>query len=396
MSEIKDVISKARALLQSVDSDKALEFLSPYAEENSTNVQFLEVFGEALLESNQLENAYEVLQRSCSIDPQGELGVDKFFYMGQIIGGDEGLRYIDVGLQKSISFLEQVDTDKGTDIEFLVELAQLYPSKQELRGYLLKKINLGIFGQIEIWMTDLCMEPQAENECEKLINYSLSLEDKNPEAYSLLSSIRISQQRPEEAKNALLESWKLFQEKRDKLEQANADKPKGDRNADPEEFENTIEYLELTQPLMNLAKLAIELELYEVALCITSCIQEVNENILETYYYDALSNIFMAKRKYSNDFSLTEEDYRDIELAKLMAYENEEVQKFIEDARYALTNGYKILNSDLVDADPDLMEQVSDLVNELGGPIMSELLPNKKIDVDEDIENWEEELSGED
>ena len=60
-------------------------------------------------------------------------------------------------------------------------------------------------------MTDLCMEPEAESKCNELIDYSLQLDDNNnPESYSLLSSIRISQQRTQEAIEALLKSWELF------------------------------------------------------------------------------------------------------------------------------------------------------------------------------------------
>lgn len=391
MSQIDQIIADARALLQFSQAEKALELLTPNFESNSSSVAFLQIFGETLLENNDLENAYNVLIKACELDPTGDQGTEKFLYLGQIIGGSDGLKYLDNGLNKLSVQLNAINEDKGEDDNILLELSKVYETKEQLQKYFIKKLNQGIFAKIEIWMTDLCMEPEAEDQCNDLIAYSLELDDQNPESLSLLSSIRISQQRVDEAKEALTTSWTLFQDKKTKLEEAaNSLQVDSEEKNQPDSFEVGLEYMELIQPLLTLARFAIELELYEIAITISSNSQDINENILESYYYEALANILSAKQIAYKIQSSNVEDYRDLEIKELMESQNSDIKAFIDEAKSALTQGYKITQTDSVDADPELIEQVLSLVDEVGGPIISELMP-QRLEAEE--EGWEEEIN---
>lgn len=391
MSQIDQIIADARALLQFSQAEKALELLTPNFESKSSSVPFLQIFGETLLENNDLENAYNVLIKACELDPTGDQGTEKFLYLGQIIGGSDGLKYLDNGLNKLSVQLNAINEDKGEDDNILVELSKVYETKEQLQKYFIKKLNQGIFAKIEIWMTDLCMEPEAEDQCNNLIAYSLELDNQNPESLSLLSSIRISQQRVDEAKEALKTSWTLFQDKKTKLEEAaNNLQTDSEEKNQPDSFEVGLEYMELIQPLLTLARFAIELELYEIAITISSNSQDINENILESYYYEALANILSAKQIAYKVQSSNVEDYRDLEIKELMKSQNSNIKAFIDEAKSALTQGYKITQTDSVDADPELIEQVLSLVDEVGGPIISELMP-QRLEVEE--EGWEEEIN---
>ncbi|KAF3988727.1 hypothetical protein FT663_03208 [Candidozyma haemuli var. vulneris] len=382
---MEQVIARARALLQSSQENKAMELLAPEVAKNQDDPKLLEVFGECLLEVNDVESAYNVLEKAVSLDTEGALGVDKFLYLGQIIGGNDGINHINVALAKLQEQLQKVVDNSGTDDSVLVDLAQLYPSTEDLAGHLIKKLNQGIFAEIEIWMTDLCMEPEAEEQCDKLISHSLTLDETNPEALSLLASIRISQQKNEEAQEALLKSWSLFQEKKVALEE-NQKKDDGE--------DASLEYVELVQPLLGLARFAIELGMYEVAPSIAASVAEINDNALDAFYYEALAHLLRAKQVYGelNPSSVPEEsDYREIDLDQVKKSDDENVQSGLHDARSALTQGYRVLNSASAEAmDPDVAGQVSELLTELGGPIMADLLPERKNDDDE--EGWEDEI----
>ena len=50
-------------------------------------------------------------------------------------------------------------------------------------------------------------DPSAEKNCEELLNQALQLSPKNPEALQSLASVRLSQSRPDEAKDALSLSY---------------------------------------------------------------------------------------------------------------------------------------------------------------------------------------------
>lgn len=374
--------------MQSSQADKALELLAPHLDANQSDVGLLQVYGEVLLETNDLDNGYQVLAKACQLDPQAVQGSDKFFYLGQIVGGYDGLQYIDAGWDRLRAQLDAVEANNADD-PMLVELAKVHGTKELLSGHLVKKLNQGLFAKIEIWMTDLCMEEKAEFECDRLIQTSLELDGANPEAYSLLGSIRISQQRPQDAKEAVQKAWLLFLNKKRRLEEAanQAEEAHGDA------FEVGLEYVELIQPLLTLARYTIELEEYDLAVSIASNVQDINEDILEAYYYEALAYLFRARQAHAQEASLTE-DYRDVDLGAVKKSSNSQIAGFLAEAKTALTQGYRIINSEAVDADPELIDQVNELLGQLGGPNMAELMPSRRNDEEE--EGWENEIHSDD
>ncbi|EGW32492.1 uncharacterized protein SPAPADRAFT_61558 [Spathaspora passalidarum NRRL Y-27907] len=379
-----EIISQARALLETSQPDQALELLTKHLNSHVDSTQFLSVYGETLLETNQLEQAYQVLSKACEMDPEANEGVEKFLYLGQIIGGADGLNYVNIALNKLSAYLEDLNNG-NVDQGLLTMYGGSGNDVSKLRHWIIEKLNSGIFGEIEVWMTDLCMEPEAESKCEELIQHSLKLDDANPEAYSLLASIRISQQRNPDAVVALEKSWELFQAKKTKLEQAANDAAEAnDNNA----FEIGMEYVELIQPLLTLSRFATELELYDRAAVIASSVQDINDSILDSYYIEALAGLFKAKQLLFNGSE--EEDYRDIDINTLKQSDNPEITAILNEAKSTLTQGYKIINSDAVeDCDLGLVEQVNELLKELGGPVMSELMPRRG---DDEEEGWEDEI----
>ncbi|KAM9900165.1 hypothetical protein OXX79_005300 [Metschnikowia pulcherrima] len=376
------IIQKARAFLQSSQEAKALELLAPKVSQHPENVSLLQVFGEALLEANDVETAYAVLSKATELDPEAKLGVEKFLYLGQIIGGSDGCSLLNIAIQRLQDQLQSVHDNTGGNDPVLQELSRSYPTSEVLALYLIKKLNQAIFAEIEIWMTDLCMEPEAEAECDKLISHSLALDDANPEAYSLLASIRISQQRQADAEEALNKAWELFAQRKQDLEVQ--------QNQEGEE--STFEYIELVQPLLGLARFAIELGMFEVVPQISAAVAEVNDNALDCFYYEALAHSLKAKQLYAQAHGITD-DYREIDDALIVKADTEAIQSCVADARSALTQGYRVINSaDLEASDPEVIDQVNGMLAVFGGPVMADLMPPRRND--DDDEDWEKEIIG--
>ncbi|KAM9891896.1 hypothetical protein OXX79_010394 [Metschnikowia pulcherrima] len=379
---MESIIQKARAFLQSSQEAKALELLAPKVSQHPENVSLLQVFGEALLEANDVETAYAVLSKATELDPEAKLGVEKFLYLGQIIGGSDGCSLLNIAIQRLQDQLQSVHDNTGGNDPVLQELSGSYPTSEVLALYLIKKLNQAIFAEIEIWMTDLCMEPEAEAECDKLISHSLALDDTNPEAYSLLASIRISQQRQADAEEALNKAWELFAQRKQDLEVQ--------QNQEGEE--STFEYIELVQPLLGLARFAIELGMFEVVPQISAAVAEVNDNALDCFYYEALAHSLKAKQLYAQAHGITD-DYREIDDALIVKADTEAIQSCVADARSALTQGYRVINSaDLEASDPEVIDQVNGMLAVFGGPVMADLIPPRRND--DDDEDWEKEIIG--
>ncbi|KAL5634392.1 hypothetical protein ACGC1H_002451 [Rhizoctonia solani] len=62
---------------------------------------------------------------------------------------------------------------------------------------------------IEIWMSDSCMEPEAESQCDSLLALAHSANTGNVEVLQAKASVRLSQSRPED-EAWYLEGWCLW------------------------------------------------------------------------------------------------------------------------------------------------------------------------------------------
>jgi len=83
----------------------------------------------------------------------------------------------------------------------------------------------------ELFLTDLCDEADAEEQCEKLLGMALQYGSNSPEPYQALASVRISQRRNTEALELLQKSISLWHREMatdDNAEPADADVPSYD------------------------------------------------------------------------------------------------------------------------------------------------------------------------
>jgi hypothetical protein len=90
-------------------------------------------------------------------------------------------------------------------------------------------IAKALVAMTEIWLTDLwyvlfeqvylfrvlrfhSMEEEAENNCETLLNLALQADPQNSEVLQSIASVRMSQQRPEEARTYAEQAWGLWKD----------------------------------------------------------------------------------------------------------------------------------------------------------------------------------------
>ncbi|KAI9439966.1 hypothetical protein H4582DRAFT_1944174 [Lactarius indigo] len=136
-----------------------------------------------------------------------------------------------------------------------------------------RTIVRALIGQVEIWMdpciTTLCFEPAAESNCEELLK---------------ACSVRMSQQRPEEAKGFLEKAWSTWQD----LE---ADDPR----------------LPPIASRLNLTKLFLELSLFTPALMVLQGIMASDDEEVEAWYLEG----WPASKEAKSDELTWEELARD-------------------------------------------------------------------------------------
>ncbi|KAF3199631.1 hypothetical protein TWF679_001250 [Orbilia oligospora] len=244
-NNIDALISKASSeLTEESDPQKALKTITSALSKNPTSLKALELAGEINIELEDGETAIRCFRTAAELDPEGEgSGAEKFLWLAQICleGGEVAIGWY----EKAVEYLRKVVAAAGNSQD----------------GEEKEKLCSALCGMAEIYMTDLCMKPDAESRCETYITEALLVSPSSPEALSTLASIRISQSKPEDARAALsrsLEVWKGLE--------------LGDDRIPAYPFR------------LSFTRLLIECEMYEEAMDVLEGLQQEDDQMVDLWY----------------------------------------------------------------------------------------------------------------
>ncbi|GAB7365529.1 hypothetical protein MBLNU230_g6602t1 [Neophaeotheca triangularis] len=172
----------------------------------------INLMGEINVELGEIDDARLCFEKAVTLDPEGKVpeamggGAEKFLWLAQLCdeGGQRSVDWYEKGvvaLQHEIAALESGEV-KGMDEESLLMM----------RVEKKRKLANALCGIVEVYMTDLSWEDDAETRCENLVTQAMSVEDEtSPEVLQTLASVRLSQERKEDAQAALkrsIDTWK--------------------------------------------------------------------------------------------------------------------------------------------------------------------------------------------
>lgn len=201
-SQPSEALSKAQQLLSRVQGGSATQVLPA-----------LNLLGEISVELGDVESARAYFEQAVALDPNGEMpesvggSAEKFLWLAQLCdeGGKASVQWFERGitaLQAEIANLERSGVE-GMDDE-VVAMARLEKKRQ---------LANALCGIAEIYMTDLSWEADAEARCESLITAAVGVEDEtSPEVLQTLASVRLSQERLDDAQAALRRSLAAWQD----------------------------------------------------------------------------------------------------------------------------------------------------------------------------------------
>jgi tetratricopeptide (TPR) repeat protein len=223
------LLAQATVCLQQGQADSALEFAAnalqqlqlqfeAEPEEESNVYSFLpalNLLGEINVELGQVEEARECFTQAAEIDEDGDIpeevggGPEKFMWLAQLSeeGGLDSVKWYQKGIQV---LRQQIETFSGErenlDSESQVLLEELLKEKKA-------KLATALCGIAEVYMTDLSWDDkEAEAACEKVMTEALELAPNNPETLQTYASVRISQQKTDEAQEFLTKSLDLWKD----------------------------------------------------------------------------------------------------------------------------------------------------------------------------------------
>ena len=174
--------------------DAACNFYEVALQKMPHHIDVLEAYAEVLLHyKNQPDRARQMLQHAIEVSPNQ--GYVKFLNLAQLSKGHEALKLYEA----AVNILKR-------------EMGGCNPKLKKgfrKRNRLAWEAATATVAAAELFLTDLCDEPEAERRCDMLLQEAIGYCPTNIEAHQVLGSFRISQQRPDEARTALLQAVKL-------------------------------------------------------------------------------------------------------------------------------------------------------------------------------------------
>ncbi|TVY16284.1 putative assembly chaperone of rpl4 [Lachnellula arida] len=185
-----------RALgLTDIDSEEALPALN--------------LLGEIHVELGDIESARQYFLQAAAIDEDGALGEDvgggaeKFLWLAQLS---------EEGGQDSVDWFEKGALSLRIYIQALLDRKKLDAVAQAMLEEKRRKLSVALCGVVEVYMTDLSWEEDAEQKCETLVTEATMVAPGFAEPWQTLANVRISQSRIEDAKAALKRSLDLWKD----------------------------------------------------------------------------------------------------------------------------------------------------------------------------------------
>jgi tetratricopeptide (TPR) repeat protein len=172
----------------------------------------LNLLGEISVELGEVDTARGYFEQAVKLDPMGTVGgaladgAEKFLWLAQLAeeGGKHSVAWFEKGAQALQNEIAALESGQATGLD---EEALLL-----LRVEKKRKLANALCGIVEVYMTDLSWEDDAEVRCENLITQAMAAEDEtSPEILQTLASVRLSQEKKEDAQAALKRSmgaWK--------------------------------------------------------------------------------------------------------------------------------------------------------------------------------------------
>lgn len=179
--------------------------LKDAAQEKATFPTALTLGGDICLALGDVDKARTQYELAVQIDPNGALvSAEPYLQLAQLCedGGKKSIYYFDKAIEVMKNEIEVLD--EQMDIEGTREILD----SRRLR------IADALCAMTEVYMTDLSWEPDAEQRCEQLVTESVAIcpPELSAGVLQTLASVRISQERFEEAKRALAQSLSLWKD----------------------------------------------------------------------------------------------------------------------------------------------------------------------------------------
>ncbi|KAI3638339.1 hypothetical protein MIR68_003950 [Amoeboaphelidium protococcarum] len=277
---IDAMLVKAEDLLLQQEYETAILFAQPVVDQlqdgeeaDITQLQSaLEIRVQCEMELHQYERAIQTWLRIIEHFPDN---FQAYLYLGQLHAGKQSVEYIEQGIQRCQQQLI-ICSDDSLKLELQFYISNAYCSL------------------VDIYMSDLCFEEDAEQRCNQYASSAIQSCESNPDAYMTMASLQLTIKNIDQAKQFLLKSVSLWIPQ-DILEVCN------DISSQDYQLMSPMSDMPQYESRSSLVRQLMECELFDVALIVIESLlgeNDVDLSVLHckalTYWSMALQNITVA------------------------------------------------------------------------------------------------------
>ncbi|KAF8588289.1 TPR-like protein [Ramaria rubella] len=254
------IFEKAKILVTQCNYDLAHKFLVRVLEQEPNHTAARELLGEVCLEMGELEDATQMFESLLPPSPYAPFPPSSSAYLNlaQLCEDPrDALRHYQAAADILLAQL------KGKDRAIADQ------DDDEVKA----KAVGALVAMVEIWMSDLCFEEEAEATSDNLATLALQTDPTSCEALQTLASVRMSQKRPEEAQECAERAWEAW------------------KDLDPDS--TAMPSLPVR---LSLTRLFLELSLFAHALSILSGVLAADDQEVEAWYLEGWCFYLMAEQ----------------------------------------------------------------------------------------------------
>ncbi|KAI8059129.1 hypothetical protein BC940DRAFT_314297 [Gongronella butleri] len=186
---VEDLVPRIQENMEAMEYTAAYAFCEKALSLSPSDPQLLEWMGQVEIELEKFAEARDHLLAAIQATP--ERSATPYMYLGQLSVGKDAIEAF----------------QKGVDL-MMRDHAQITDNDEKAQHG--NKIATALCSMTEIYLTDCCFEPEAEQKCEEYLQQAQQVDPENAEVFQLLASVRLSQQRGDEAAQVLQHSIQLW------------------------------------------------------------------------------------------------------------------------------------------------------------------------------------------
>ncbi len=167
------------------------------------------------MEMGNCESAKSLYQKLVEIEPN-EGSFSKYMCLAQLSSGLEAVDYYQKGIHLMlIEYNKQSNKEEQKEEKPRGSKDEEEDEEEEQDPRQVRKIDISTAycSLAELYLTDLCMEEQADQMCKTYLDKSLEFDPLNPEALQLLASYCLSKEEIEQARQHVMSSVNIWMPK---------------------------------------------------------------------------------------------------------------------------------------------------------------------------------------